>query len=79
MKKNDYILKVKNIGDFHIITEKPLDKIVYIPPCTRNVFMKYYTSDANNVAEWTEKDARAYKLSIATILKDFKVSTKDKK
>ena len=58
--------------------ERSLDKIVYIPPCTKNAFMKYYTSNANNLAEWTEKDALAYKQSIETILNEFIGNSTDK-
>ena len=56
--------------------EKALEKMVYLPPCTKNVFLKYYTKDASDLAEWTKDDALYYKKAIYITLHDlFKVQS----
>lgn len=32
----------------------------FVPPCTRNVFMKYYTPALNDPNYWTKDDAKYY-------------------
>lgn len=43
----------------------------YIPICTRRVFMKYYTSDDNQLNFWGEKDRKCYLLEINRILSPY--------
>ena len=44
----------------------------YIPVCTRNVFLKYYTgADAQQVHFWSPQDRDSYFKSIVSILKDY--------
>ena len=57
--------------------ETQLERMVYLPPCTRNVFMKYYTKDANNLAEWSSNDALDYKTALYQALSMFGVKTQD--
>ena len=33
---------------------------VFIPPCTKNVFMKAYSDNFSNLATWTQADADSY-------------------
>lgn len=47
--------------------------IAFIPPVTRNVFLKYYNTSVDNLREWNEKDATAYKQNILDTLKEFGV------
>ena len=47
--------------------------IAFVPPVTKNVFLKYYNTSAENLREWNEEDANAYKKNICEILKDFGV------
>lgn len=47
--------------------------IAFIPPVTRNVFLKYYNTSVDNLREWNENDAEAYKQNILDTLKDFGV------
>ena len=35
-------------------------EIAFVPPCTRNVFAKFYTNIPNGLLEWTQEDAQAY-------------------
>jgi Protein of unknown function DUF262 len=43
----------------------------FIPPCTKNVFLKYYNPLTNNLREWDKTDAEAYLKNIKDTLKDF--------
>lgn len=43
----------------------------YIPPCTRNVFLKYYTgADAQQIHFWSPQDKESYLNAIVSILKE---------
>jgi hypothetical protein len=52
------------------VTETP-GAIAFIPPCTKNVFMKYYNTATNNLREWDRTDAEAYLKDIETTLENF--------
>lgn len=41
----------------------------FIPICTKNVFMKYYTSNVKNVENWNKIDAKEYEKQIIKTLK----------
>ena len=43
----------------------------FIPPITRHIFMKYYSSLNTNSNQWTKEDAKAYKKDIEETLKEF--------
>jgi uncharacterized protein with ParB-like and HNH nuclease domain len=45
--------------------------IAFIPPCTMNVFVKYYNTAINNFREWDRQDAETYLENIKSVLKDF--------
>jgi hypothetical protein len=47
------------------------EKIVsaFVPPCTKNVFMKYYSSVVGDSNYWTKEDAEAYKNDIMNCVK----------
>jgi hypothetical protein len=47
--------------------------IAFIPPVTKNVFLKYYNTSIDNLREWSESDAEAYKHNIFNTLEDFGV------
>jgi len=47
--------------------------IAFIPPCTKNVFLKYYNPTTNNLREWDKKDAESYLKNIESVLTDFLV------
>jgi Uncharacterized conserved protein len=60
-----------------ITIDKPLNEkiedgvIAFIPPCTKNIFMKYYSIMPNNLREWDKDDAKAYLENIRTTLAEF--------
>lgn len=40
---------------------------VFVPLCTKNVFMKAYSSNFSNLTAWTEQDAEAYEQAIERV------------
>ena len=45
--------------------------IAFIPPCTKNAFMKYYNTEPNDLLSWGPEDAKAYLDNILVLLNDF--------
>lgn len=43
----------------------------FIPICTKNVFLKYYSDDPSNIYFWSKQDQGDYKNSIIDTLKEF--------
>lgn len=66
--------------DENLEVKETTGKIAFIPPVTKNVFLKYYNPNVNNLKEWTKEDATAYKKNILETLKEFGVkdSSSDK-
>lgn len=62
--KEEDAKKLKNLKDMYL-------SVAFIPPCTRNVFMKYYVPQPNSLIAWGEKDANAYLNNILVLLKEF--------
>ena len=58
------------IDDELNITTAPAS-ITFIPPCTKNAFLKYYTPDSNNILTWSKHDAKLYLEDIKRVLKPF--------
>lgn len=54
---------------FEIMERK--SESAFIPPCTKNVFLKYYNPLTNNLREWDKTDAEAYLENIKKTLHDF--------
>ena len=50
--------------------------IAFVPPVTKNVFLKYYNTSVDDLRAWTIEDANAYKENIYSLLKDFGVELK---
>ncbi|HOL83510.1 MAG TPA: DUF262 domain-containing protein, partial [Caldisericia bacterium] len=46
-------------------------EIAFVPPCTKNVFLKYYSPLPNNLREWNKIDAENYKKNIKEVLSKF--------
>ena len=62
-----------------LTTDESNGTIAFIPPCTKNVFLKYYSTTPNNIRDWDNDDAVAYSENIKETLKDYlKVDTNDK-
>jgi hypothetical protein len=50
---------------------KKYSAVSFIPPCTRNVFMKYYTKAPNNLLSWGQTDAKSYIENLLILLHEF--------
>ncbi len=68
-----YNLEFTESGD--IVIKATDAAITFIPPCTKNAFMKYHTPDSNNILTWGRHDAEMYLKDIVNVLKPF---TKEK-
>ncbi|MBQ5873519.1 MAG: DUF262 domain-containing protein [Bacteroidales bacterium] len=44
--------------------------IAFVPPVTKNVFLKYYTENIDSLTMWTEQDAKDYMKNIKEALND---------
>lgn len=51
-----------------VFTEKRTDVSPFVPPCTKNVFMKYYSAVFGDSNYWTQEDAECYKDDIRSTL-----------
>lgn len=64
----------KDKDSFEIkMTSKDAD-ISFIPICTKNAFLKYYTPITNNLMDWDKTDAEAYRKNILETLEEFGVT-----
>ena len=69
----------KDQGKTYLIDNETLEvssqdgAIAFIPPVTKNVFLKYYNTSIENLREWSESDAEAYKENILKTLSVFGV------
>ena len=54
-----------------VYADKTQKAIAFVPPCTKNVFIKAYTDTPDSLSAWTKKDAMKYKENIQEVLKDF--------
>ena len=66
--------------DENLEVKETTGNIAFIPPVTKNIFLKYYNPNVNNLQTWTKEDATAYKNNILETLKEFGVkdSSSDK-
>ena len=55
--------KIKYVIKDNALEEDPKgtkDEIAFVPPCTRNVFAKFYTDVPQTMIAWTKQDASEY-------------------
>lgn len=57
-KERGFKIKYKVVGNR--LSGEKVREIAFVPPCTRNVFAKFYTNIPNGLLEWTQEDAQAY-------------------
>lgn len=60
--------KLEN-GSINTTDKEP--KIAFVPPCTKNVFAKFYTDVPDGMLEWTREDAQNYLADIQEKLKEY--------
>ena len=51
----------------------------FIPICTKNLFLKYYSLTATDLQKWTEEDAKDYKSAILETFEELKNGAKNEK
>lgn len=56
--------------DEKLKVEETTGNIAFVPPVTKNVFLKYYNPNVNNLQTWTKEDAKAYKENILKMLEE---------
>jgi hypothetical protein len=44
---------------------------VFIPQCTKNVFLKYYNTDVEQISLWSKVDREAYLKNIKSVLAEY--------
>ena len=54
-------------------------KGTFIPICTKNLFLKYYSLTATDLQKWTEEDAKDYKSAILETFEELKNGAKNEK
>ena len=47
----------------------------FIPICTKNVFMKFYSNDVKGIEIWNETDRDSYFNNIQDVIKSIKLKT----
>jgi hypothetical protein len=72
-KERGYKIRYKMSTDGKIDTSQRVEEIAFVPPCTRNVFAKFYTDIPDGMLEWTKTDAEAYLADIKEKLKKYLV------
>lgn len=64
-----YEITINQDGSSSIEAKK--SAIAFIPPCTKNAFLKYYTPDSNNILTWGRDDAELYLENMIETLEPF--------
>ena len=73
------MLVKKNNGSWEFEDKEIVDRTIdaFIPPVTKNVFMKYYTPLADSFEKWDQKDFDDYVKDIRIVLSDFLPNMED--
>ena len=74
-KDKGKILEIKE-GKIHEKEPNNSDDVAFVPPCTKNVFLKYYTPNPKDlrIDIWSEKDGENYISEIYNVLREFDVT-----
>lgn len=57
-----------------VMSEEKDAPSAFVPPVTKHIFLKYYSSSVGDNNYWTKEDAEAYKNNILDTLKEFGVT-----
>ena len=71
-------LKTIKDGTFDSVKDEKVADSPFIPPCTKHIFLKYYTNVFTDYNYWTKADAIAYEKNILETLKEFGVKSSRK-
>lgn len=61
--------------DVFVVGDAKKATSAFIPPCTKQIFLKYYSPISTDFNYWTIPDAKAYKQNILETLKEFGVTS----
>lgn len=64
------IPKFNEDGKIEINNKNKTPNSLFVPPCTKQVFLKYFSATAGDNNYWTKMDAEAYKSDIKSCLKE---------
>ena len=64
-----YSIEYEGDGEPSIIVKE--SAIAFIPPCTKNAFLKYYSPNSNNILTWGRNDAALYLEDMEKVLGPF--------
>lgn len=64
-----YTIEIDEMGTSKVTPSK--SAIAFIPPCTKNAFLKYYSPDSNNLLTWGRPDAELYYKDMVIVLQPF--------
>lgn len=70
-KDKGYTIQVPKLnkdGEFEVNDENMPANSSFVPPCTKQVFLKYFSATAGDNNYWTKEDAEAYKNDIKSCL-----------
>lgn len=60
--------KLNRDGKFEVNGENIPANSPFVPPCTKQVFLKYFSATAGDNNYWTKEDAEAYENDIKSCL-----------
>lgn len=79
-KDQGCLIPVPKLKDGRIVFGKPESaNSSFVPPCTKQVFLKYFSSTVGNNNYWTTNDARAYIADINKCLEQLNENSKEDK
>ena len=60
--------------DHSVVVTTDDAEIAFVPPCTKNAFLKYYTPGNNDIWKWNRRDAENYRQTISDTLQEFDIT-----
>jgi hypothetical protein len=74
-KDQGKLIPVPKIKNSQLVVEGETEaRSSFIPPCTKAVFLKYYSPTSESPNYWDKIDSEAYRQNMCEILKEFGVS-----
>ncbi len=71
IKLKDPILEDDGHNNFRVKWTEEKSKTPFVPPCTKHVFLQYYSSAAAAPLVWSRSDAESYRQNLQETLKQF--------
>ena len=71
IKVKDPVLKDDGNGGFHVVWTKEKAKTPFVPMCTKQVFLQYYSEARTAPLVWSKSDAASYRNNLKEMLEGF--------